>query len=45
MHVAGGHGFKSHLSSLISMRIEKKALRFASLPGHVYSMKVVVLIT
>ena len=28
---AGGRGFKSHLSSLFSMKIEKRALRFVAL--------------
>ena len=28
----GGRGFESHLSSLFSMKIEKRALRFVSLP-------------
>ena len=28
---AGGHGFESHLSSLFSMKIEKRALRFVAL--------------
>ena len=29
---AGGCGFESHLSSLFSMKIEKRALRFVALP-------------
>ena len=29
---AGGCGFESHLSSFFSMKIEKRALRFVSLP-------------
>ena len=29
---AGGHGFESHLSSLFSVKIEKKDLEFVSLP-------------
>ena len=28
----GGHGFESYLSSLFLMKIEKRALRFISLP-------------